>query len=255
MGFLRCSYRLFRLSLHIIWGLLLVVTVFRHAENKALTPRQIHTQHRWLTKAGRIVGLRVTTHGIPIDAPALVAANHISWLDIMAIGSALPVSFLSKSEVGRWAVVGTLSSATGTLFIKRGGKNAAAEAIEIMRDRLQHGMNVVLFAEGTTSTGETVQRFHPRLFTAAVEANVPVQPLAVVYPHPQGVHPIAPFIDDNDLLTHGLKVLSEPSIPVNIYFCEPITDTQTERRTLADTAHQSVKQTVEQHQLPGPEEG
>src|SRR5690606_17257756 len=53
------------------------------------------------------LGLRVTMKGTPISGtPALLVANHIGWLDIVAVASKLPASFVAKSEVARWPVVG-----------------------------------------------------------------------------------------------------------------------------------------------------
>jgi 1-acyl-sn-glycerol-3-phosphate acyltransferase len=121
----------------------------------------------------------------PAGAGTLFVSNHISWLDIPVIGATLDAEFIAKADVSGWPVIGTLSKRTGTIFVvreKRGDVHVQARAIA---NRLSAGGSLILFAEGTTSDGETILPFRSSLFEAATAA-AQVQPLAIGYVHGSG---------------------------------------------------------------------
>ena len=126
-----------------------------------------------------LMGIRGRYDGSVHDGPCLVVSNHVSWADILVIGARWPFTFLAMHEVNGWPVVGWLARRVGTLFIRRG--NGAPDAIRQVADVLRDGRSVIVFPEGRTTDGTTVARFHPRIFQAAVDAVVPVQPLGLVY--------------------------------------------------------------------------
>ena len=108
----------------------------------------------WQRIACAIVGIRVRVDGEPAAPPLLIAANHISWLDISVLGSVLPVSFVAKAEVAGWPVVGTLARLQRTVFIDRDPPyRRPASATEAIAARVGRGDVMVLFAEGTTGDG------------------------------------------------------------------------------------------------------
>ena len=109
----------------------------------------------------------------------LVVANHLSWLDIFAIDALCPASFVAKSEIARWPLVGTLVARAGTLFIERGRRHAVHRLIEHIERSLQAGGRVAVFPEGTTGAGHALLPFHANLIQAAVDAQAPVVPVLV----------------------------------------------------------------------------
>ena len=135
------------------------------------------------------LGLRVTMEGTPIrDAPALLVANHIGWLDIVAVASKLPVSFVAKSEVARWPVVGLLAWLHRTIFVDRKRRTDTGRTAREMSARIAEGVSVLLFAEGTSDIGTHVLPFRSALMGAAsaameggTERPVMVQPIAIAY--------------------------------------------------------------------------
>ncbi len=197
----------------------------------------------WFGRMCRILGLRVKIFGEISALPAFWVPNHISWLDIVVLGSVAPTNFVSKAEIRSWPLFGWMAAAGGTVFIPRGAHQARA-VVEQVSQRLGGGCNVVVFAEGTTSDGRQVRRFYPRLFAAAVAAACPVQPVAVRYPHPDGVHPAAPFIGDDPFLGNLLRVLEQPSMDVEVTFCEVFSAAERDRRGLAEQANAAIAQVV-----------
>ena len=187
-----------------------------------------------------IMGVRATVTGTPADGAVLFVANHISWLDIFCIAGVCPTHFLAKREVADWPLFGWLSRRAGTAFICRGGDNGAGEAAEQLTWRLRNGGRVLVFPEGTSTEGETVRRFFPRLFQAAILARCPVQAIALRYPHRDGVHPAVPFVGDASLLPHLWRLLGERRIEVTLRFCEPLSALGRTRNELADHARAQI---------------
>ena len=144
-----------------------------------------------------------------------------------------------------WPIIGTLAAKAGTLFIHRGSKNGAAEAINLMKTKLEAGHNVVSFPEAKTTDGTSVHAFHPRLFAAAIETSSSVQPVALRYPHPSGVNPIAPYVDEPNLIMHAFKIMCAKCTTAEVTLCEPIEAMGMERKKLALLAKKSIADVVE----------
>jgi 1-acyl-sn-glycerol-3-phosphate acyltransferase len=248
---LRRCLRLCLLAGHVVLGLIVAMISLRKVESTPPDAPQQHIIHWWLKRAATLCGLQIRTRGLAPGSPVLVVANHVSWLDILAIASVLPVTFVSKIEIRSWPLFGRLACRAGTLFIHRGGKNAANQATEQITWYLLRGQSVAMFPEGTTSNGQHVRRFHARLFGAAIHADTLVQPLAIRYPHPGGVHPAVPFVDKVPFYTHGWRVLGEKCIVAEIVFCTPILARRHVRRILAEKARIRIKRIVTgQHDPP-----
>ena len=251
MKLLRRCFRLCLLAGHIVLGLIFTFTYLRRVESTPPNAQQHQLIRWWLKYAATLCGLQIRTRGISPGSPVLVVANHVSWLDILVIASVLPVTFISKIEIRSWPVLGRLASRAGTLFIRRGGKNAANQATEQITWYLLRGQSVAVFPEGTTTDGHHVRRFHARLLGAAIHADTLIQPLAIRYPHPSGVHPAVPFVDNVPFYTHGWHLLGEKCIVAETVFCTPIPARQHARRTLADIARKRIKSVVKrQHDSP-----
>lgn len=156
----------------------------------------------------RIVGLRITVDGTATAAPTLLVGNHISWLDILVIGSAVDTLFVSKADVKRWPVVSLLTRAGKTLYIERGA-HGTADLRAQMREHFANGERVLIFPEGTTTRGDDTRRFQPRLFAVAIEHAIPVQVFAVHYRQA-----IAAYVDDISLMDVLWGCIAEPHIDV-----------------------------------------
>ena len=143
----------------------------------------------WAGKLLRIVGISVQVEGDPPRAGAagaMVAANHVSWLDIFALQSVHPTRFVAKSEVRDWPLAGWIAERAGTLFIRRGLRREAARTNEHVHSALAAGDCVGIFPEGTTTDGDSLLKFHASLFEPAVANNARVYPCAIRYQHADG---------------------------------------------------------------------
>ena len=173
--------------------------------------------------------------------PVLIAANHISWLDIVVLASLWPVAFLSKSEVARWPVIGGVATGLGTLYIRRGGPSAAREATELMASRLRDGGHIVFFPEGTTGDGSSLRPFRPRLFQAAIDADAPVQPVGLAYRHPDG-SPCArvPFGDSESLAATVWSLAAVPRLTAQVLAAPAIAPAGRGRSELSRLAREAM---------------
>lgn len=247
MKLLRIAWRLLRVLPPIAAGLMRGRSA-AHLRGMASHPPEPAAQQEVQRKFRQFLeclNVRVAVHGTWAGAPCLVVSNHISWLDILVLGSAVPVVFLSKEEVRRWPLIGSLADAGGTLYIKRGSEGAARESIEAIGKALRRRQSVAIFPEGTTSVGREVLRYHPRLFAAAIENRIAVQPTALCYPHPDGAHPLVPFVDDDALVPSLWKVLGCRRVDAEVHLGAAIDPAGLDRGQLAAQARAFTEGVVE----------
>ena len=232
------TWRALRVAEHVLTGTLLALAASlsrRAGRDPTWVPRATRWWHQRLCNC---LAIKIESDGSP-QQRALLIANHISWLDIPALGALGRITFLSKDEVRRWPVVGALANAAGTLFITRGGNQAAA-VMEQIGARIDAGASVMIFAEGTTSDGHSLRRFHPRPFAAVQAAERALQPVAIRYGSNAAPDSVAPFVGDDTLLAHLLRVLRHPGIKVQVKFMSPIDTTGLDRRAMADATRSAI---------------
>jgi 1-acyl-sn-glycerol-3-phosphate acyltransferase len=234
-------FRLSRLGLHLLHGLLVVSWHF---------PRWQHHQkseriQAWARSSLTMLGIDLKVNGSPPrQGPLLLVANHVSWLDIVVLLASCPCHFVSKSEIGEWPVVGTLTRAVGTLFITRSSRRDALRVVHKMAEKLHadSGMVLAIFPEGTTSNGLQVLHFHANLFQAAISANAPVQTVALRFEEAaSGQASLAAcYIDEDTLLGSVWRTLSAPQQRVVLSFGSSQHGAGRNRQAWAADAHAEV---------------
>lgn len=211
--------RLTRVGLHLVRGLW---TVNRHFPKWQARQRSERIQ-TWAQASLALLRIDLKINGSPpMNGPLLLVANHVSWLDIVVLLASCPCRFVSKSEIGRWPVVGTLTRAAGTLFITRNSRRDALRVVHQMAEKLQadSAMVLVIFPEGTTSNGLQVLPFHANLFQAAISANAPVQAVALRFEDAvSGQTSLAAcYIDEDTFLGSVWRTLCAPQQRVVLSF-------------------------------------
>ncbi len=236
--------RLAALIVHALWGVLVAVVAPRHALcDTVLGQRIVRFWHRGVLI---LLGIPLRTLGRAAQPPALIVANHISWLDIAALGALAPGHFVAKAEIAGWPVIGWLARQAGTYYIKRGDRKASADVAACMDAAFARDQSVLLFPEGTSTDGREVRPFHARLFATAITAGCPVQPVLLRYPDTTGApHPAAPFIGEDTLLRHLWGLLrARGEFAVEVRFLAPELPTGLTARALATQARDVI---VAQH--------
>lgn len=201
--------------------------------------------HRGLLRS---LGLRVQVQGQIEHGPALIVANHVSWLDVHVIGACYPCVFVAKSEVRDWPLVGHLARWQETLFLER-GRGATPGFIALMAARMAAGQRVVLFPEGTTSPGTTLRVFYARLFQSAIDAGAPVVPVTINYGGP-GADWRIPFINDDSLLDSLKRILCGRSLIAELVVSEAI-EPVCSRDELANYSRNAVLRHLRAEQTEG----
>ncbi len=180
--------------------------------------------HAWAQAMLRGVGIELAVRGVPVVCgPALLVANHLSWLDIVVMHASRYCRFVSKSDIKHWPLVGTLASGAGTLYIERESKRDAHRVVHQMAERLQLGEVLAVFPEGTTGDSISLKPFHANLLQAAISTDVPVQPLALRFVDAStGQTSFAPrYIDDDSIFVSIWETLSVKSLRAEVVFGEP----------------------------------
>jgi 1-acyl-sn-glycerol-3-phosphate acyltransferase len=196
---------------------------------------------RWWSDAlVRRFGFRIRRFGEPLPGAVLYVANHISWLDIELMHSQRPVSFVAKSEIARWPFVGWLASRAGTIFHRRGSTDSLAIVMAKVVERLKAGVPVGVFPEGGSGHGEKVGTFHARIFQTALDASVPVQPVALRYGRDGRQDPGVPFGRKEGFFPNFLRVLGNPPMDAEIHFLEPVGATPDARRRMAEQSRERI---------------
>jgi 1-acyl-sn-glycerol-3-phosphate acyltransferase len=237
--------RLTRLALHLLQGMLTIATLFPFysAAHRSAAVK------RWSQSLLDMLGVQLHVHGeIPRNGaprgqplPAMLVANHVSWLDIYAINAVLPVRFVAKSEIRAWPVIGWLSANTGTLFIERARRRDTLRISGDIVAAMQRGDVVTVFPEGTTTDGSQVLRFHASLLQPALQAGAQVHPVALRYQRGDGALCVEAAYDGDKSLWDTLRlIVAQPVVHTHLWFLPALATDATDRRTLAHAAHAAI---------------
>ncbi len=208
-----------------------------------------------------LLRIKVRVAGDPVRGRAvLYISNHVSWVDIVVIGSLSPVAFVAKSEVRKWPLVGITAEIQRTVFVDRTRRHQTSDAIgEIVR-RLASGTSVVLFAEGTSSDGNRVLPFRSALIGAirhaAVQgdaiggtAGVLIQPMSICYTGLHGIpmgrqhRPLVAWYGDLDFMPHIKAFIERGAVDAAVSYGEPVpADGGADRKAMTKTLEGAVRQ-------------
>lgn len=261
MGAIRSLWRALRVTEHLVTGALISIYISL-ASRLARRPPWVPAVVRWWHgRLCRALGVQVRVSGMAAEH-CLLVANHVSWLDIPVLGAQAQIGFLSKAEVRRWPLVGWMSAVAGTLFIERGANQASTVSAQIA-GAIARGRTLVIFPEGTTSDGRQVRRFHPRLFAAAQQPGLRVQPVAIAYRRGEDTapDPEVPFVGEDTLIANLWRVIRHSDLVAQVYFLSPLEPWKGEdRRGFAERARRGILEALqlpaeslrEAESLPGP---
>lgn len=247
---IRLCYKIFLITFLFINGLLIAALIFptlslllkpAHAKGKRDALKKT-----WLKWFRGIVGLHIAREGEPLASPLLLVGNHISWLDIIVLGSLIPANFVAKSDILSWPVIGYLAKQAGTIFVRRGIKQQVQETAEQMIWLLKQDSAVIAFPEGTTTQGDQVLPFHASLFQPALLTRSAIQPVALHY---LGIaKEQAPFIGENAFVPHLIKMLSLDKIQVRVVFLSAINTSGKNRHSVSNETRAAILESIAEHQ-------
>lgn len=235
-------FRAFRLALHIGYGLLMALI---YPRLPARMRRRI--LQNWSADLLSIFNVELEAVDVSAVHNGLIVSNHISWLDIFVLNSVVPMRFVAKSEVRRWPAIGWLCARANTLFIERGNARAAARINQQLGTLMQQGECLAVFPEGTSTDGAQVAHFHASLLQPAIDAQVPLHPIAIRYQDANGARSTAAaYIDDISFGASLWTLLSTRKLHVRLLPAPALHAADFERRALAQRAHESIAHALQQ---------
>ena len=249
---------------------LIVVMVVVILLTLAIMPVQLVLMKTWRWAASRMpvawhrsilwmFGIKVQVLGqISSQRPLLLVANHVSWKDILVLGSIRPLSFIAKSDMESWPLLGHLAKLQRTIFVEREKRRKVGVQASEIAERLLEGEPVVLFAEGTTSDGNKILPFNSSLLGAAQRAikvsgldAIMIQPVSIAYTSMHGLalgryfRPDAAWPGDVELAPHLVNVVKHGALDVELNFGEPILfGVDSNRKTVARESEAQVRSMV-----------
>lgn len=240
---LRAVGRLLVAVLHGLHGLGIVLLRFPSLD---ATGRQARVQW-WSAKLLRVMGLRLEVDGRFRPGAKLIVANHVSWIDIMAIHAVCPEArFVSKADVQHWPLLGRLVGAGGTLYIERERRRDAMRVVHEMAAALQAGDTVAVFPEGTVSDGHALLPFHANLLQAAIATGTPVQPVAIRFSDARDrISRAADFSGTITIARSLLMLAGGEGLVVRIVVLAPQGTAHADRRALADALRVQIGSTLD----------
>lgn len=251
-----------RLALFVLLNLLLVPCGWL-ASRRSRTGVDAWTA-RYCRATTRLLGLDITVEGEPIaHGPALLVANHISYLDIVAMNSVTPLTFVAKSEVSDWPVFGWLTRLARTAYVRRVVGDAKTQQAPLL-ERLKAGDRLVIFPEGTSTDGADVAPFKSSLLALAeimrTEGPFLVQPVSVVYERlADGTPIVGPLRElygwygDADFTPHLQRVFGLAGASMRLVFHPPIDAAQLrDRKELTRQCEAAVRAGLNQSRHSAP---
>lgn len=239
MKALGAAWRLWRAVLHALRGLATILFLFPRMSDGE---REARVQ-AWSLRMLALLNVRLEVRGDPPrSGPVLLVANHISWLDILVMHAARYCRFVSKADVKRWPLIGTLATGGGTIYIERESRRDAMRVVHAMAASLKRGEVVAVFPEGTTSDGSTLLPFHGNLIQAAISAGAPVQPVGLRFvDRASGRDSNGPLYLGDDTLVGSLwRTLAGRPFVAHVRFGEPQQAQGRDRRQWANDLREAV---------------
>jgi 1-acyl-sn-glycerol-3-phosphate acyltransferase len=229
---LRALARLGHAVGHGLHGLAIVLLAFPSLDVAAR-----HERIRWWSaKMLAVLGIVFEHEGTPARGGSLLVANHVSWLDIMAIHAVVPAArFVSKADVKSWPLVARLVDSAGTLYLERERKRDALRVVHAVAEAVGAGAVVAIFPEGTTSTGHGLLPFHANLLQAAIATATPVQPVALRFSEAaNAVSEAVEFVGATSLLQSLWRTSCGEGVRVRLTFLPARGSAGVDRRVLAE---------------------
>lgn len=162
-------------------------------------------------------GMDIVTRGQVPRGPVMLVANHVTYMDCIAIMASKPCSPIAKREVGSWPGIGEVARSLGVLFVERGSIHSGARVLLEARRALELGVSVLAFSEGTTTDGSDVLPMRRGAPGLAARMGIPVVPVALRYDRRDIC-----WIDDAQFFPHYLRTTARPALRAHVSYGDPL---------------------------------
>jgi 1-acyl-sn-glycerol-3-phosphate acyltransferase len=242
---LRAVLRLSCTAWHVMRGLLIVTVLFPRLSDMQ---RQQHIG-RWSRRVLRAMGVTLRAQGRLAPGAKMLVVNHVSWLDVMVLHALCPQArFVAKSEVQHWPLMGRLVASAQTFFVERTRPQQARQTVAAITAALRTGATVVVFPEGTTTSGHSVLPFRSSLLQAALVGGTVVRPVALRYSDAQErLSRHVPYIDSDTLLGSLWRIARAEQLAAHVLVLPAPAAADADRRVLAVALRDAVHAALHDH--------
>ena len=215
-----------------------------------LLPRtwRAHLQRAYSRLLLRCLGMKLSVDdqrlGRPEPDGVMVVAGHVSWTDVLVASAVAPANFVARADLLEWAVLGSLARRMRVVPIDRARLRELPEVVAAVRERLERGVRIMVFPEGTTWCGRAYGGFRPAMFQAAVDSQCPVQPMAIRYANADGSLCTGPCFVGSETIGQSIgRILRQKSVEVEVRLA-PLEEAGECRRELAERCERAVRGTT-----------
>jgi len=166
------------------------------------------------------------------DHGGLIVSNHVGSVDIFVMAACFQMSFVSKSDIREWPLIGYMTRIANTIYIDRTRRRELTGMIQAITDRLRSGYFVVVFPEGGATSGHQVERFKSSAFEAVVQAESSVIPVTIRY-YGGGEPSVACWPPELSFMANMKRLLMHPRLNVKVWILPQVTG-ETDRRVFAE---------------------
>lgn len=208
----------------------------------------------WGKGFSRIVGMRIQVEGTPPTGAFFLVANHLGYMDIFLLSSRVDAAFVAKADLRGWPALGAIFAGADTIFIDRGSRRDIVRVLDAAIGKLERGLGVILFPEGTSGRGDGLLPFRPSLLQLPASRDLPVSYACISYHTRQGDPPADQVVcwwGDAPFAPHILRLLRLRGFDARLRFGDAPVH-HTDRKILADTLRDAmgsifVPSTAEDH--------
>ncbi len=196
----------------------------------------------WGAGNARIIGMRIKVFGDPGRiSGGIIISNHQSYLDILIHASIFRIRFAPKAEIASWPVLGWILAISRPIWIRRESKQSSHRTLKEYRETLEHGINLIIYPEGTTSDGTVLLPFKSTPFEAVLSGDFRIWPILVKYTQEPG-RPTLCWYGDMTLLPHCWEILGRKHIDAEVHILEPLSPPSgMKRKELARFVHDHME--------------
>ncbi|MEQ9310488.1 MAG: lysophospholipid acyltransferase family protein [Balneolaceae bacterium] len=199
----------------------------------------------WGNAVARIIGMRVLVNGNPPKTPFFLVSNHLSYVDVWVLYSQLNCTFIAKSEVKSWPIIGFVLATSGVLFVDRSKRKDVKRVNDEISNNLTEDQGIVLFPEGTTSAGHNILPFKSSLFQYPATEELPVSVASLHYETPDTEIPAFKSVcwwDDTSFFKHLFYLFVMNEFTATVTFSEE-TVINSNRKVLASSTQKILERT------------